>query len=127
LTIRPTTANETGVLRDTVPGGARWLLTFLTLLLAVLLAYQLTYFVPRCSWVMQQFGVREPGYLRLLLRIPEWAVLALALAFAVAALWQRNSMSRSVLFALLAMAANVGCLVCILGSLFQLLSRVQSP
>jgi hypothetical protein len=106
-----------------VPTGVRWLLPCLTLLLAALAAYQLVVLVPRCTWVMRNLGVAEPGYLRLLLRLPEWAAPAAALAFGGVALWQCGSVGRSALLATLAVAVNVGCLLGIVGAL----SRVQSP
>jgi hypothetical protein len=104
-----------------------WLLPGLTLLLAALAVYQLVYLVPRCVRVLQHLGERQPGYFHLLLGLPEWVVPAVALAFGAVALWQRRCVGRSALLATLAVAVNVACLLLIVGSLNQVLSRVQSP
>jgi hypothetical protein len=117
---------ETGVARAATPMGVRWLLPSLTLLLAALAAYQLVYLVPRCIWLMQNLGVREPGYLRSLL-LPSWAAPIAALALSVIAWLQRGSATRSALLALLAVGVNVGCNLCIVGALSQILSHAQSP
>jgi hypothetical protein len=118
---------ESAAVGDAVPTGVRWLLPGLTLLLAGLAAFQLVLLVPRCVWVTQRLGVREPGYLRLLLGLPGWVGPAAVLALGVVALWQRGSVRRSALLATLAVAVNVGCLIGILESLFQVLSRAPSP
>src|SRR5579884_2904932 len=75
MTAESTVAHEAAPPARPVPPSVRWLLLGLTLLLAALAAAQLVYFAPRCLWVMQRYGVRDPGYLRLVLHIPEWAPL----------------------------------------------------
>jgi hypothetical protein len=52
---------------------------------------------------------------------------AFRLAFGAVALWQRRHVGRSALLATLAVAANVACLLLIVGELAQGLPRVQSP
>ena len=52
---------------------------------------------------------------------------AFRLAFGAVALWQRRHVGRSALLATLAVAANVACLLLIVGELAQGLLRVQSP
>lgn len=118
--------DEMGVARGARSMGVRWLLPSLTLLLAALAVYQLVYLVPRCTLLMQNLGVREPGYLRSL-HLPSWAAPVAALAFVVVAWRQRGSVSRSALLALLAVGVNVSCILCIVGALSQILSHAQSP
>jgi hypothetical protein len=71
--------------------------------------------------------LQEWRNLRWLQRPPEWVAPAAALALGVIAFWQRGSVARSALLATLAVAVNIGCLFCIIGGLYQVLSRVQSP
>lgn len=127
MTLSPAIPCKTEVIRGAVPAGVRWLLLCLTLFLAALLAFQIVYLTPRTAWVMQHLGAKEPGYLRMMLRIPEWAAATAALALGLVALWQRGSVGRSVLLAMLAVAANAGCLLCMVDGLFHVLSRVPSP
>jgi hypothetical protein len=107
-----------------IPTSVRWLLPALTLLLTALAVYQLVYFAPRCLWVLQRFGAPQPGYLRLLLTVPEEAVVVAGLALGVFAFWQRRFVGRSALLATTALAVNVALLICLVSSLFELLSRL---
>jgi hypothetical protein len=102
----------------------RWLLLGLTLLLAALAVFQLVYLAPICMYVVQHLeGHLVPAPLLVLMRIPEWAGLIAGLMLAAFAVWQRGSLHRLSLLAIVALAVNLGLLLAILSSLFQVLSR----
>lgn len=105
------------------PAGLAWLMPSLTLLLAGVAAAQFLFFVPRTLFVLQRFGGRTPGYLNLLMVIPPWLAVVTAIAFVAVVIRQRGSLRQSALLASVATAANAGLTVCLLGSLFEVLSR----
>lgn len=105
------------------PAGSEWLMPSLTLLLAAVATAQMLFFVPRTLFVLQRFGGRTPGYLNLLISIPPWLAVVSAVAFVAVVVRHRGSLRQSALLASVATAANVGLIVCLLGSLFEVLSR----
>jgi hypothetical protein len=104
--------------------GPRWLLLGLTLLLVALAVFQFVYLAPVSMVVVQHIaGHLVPAPLLLLMRIPEWAGLLAGLLLAAFVVWQRGSLHRLTLLAIVTLAVNLGLLLAILSSLFQVLSR----
>ena len=107
------------------PASVQWLLPVLTILLAGLAIVQLVYFVPRCVLIAQRFAGQQPGYINLLLTVPEWLAVVGAVALGALAVWQRRSVRRSALLAAVALALNVALVICIMGCLSEVLARAE--
>jgi hypothetical protein len=124
--MQPLAAPETQAPPAVTAPAARWLMPFLTLLLAVLAVGQLAYFVPRCTNMVRRLNFRPPPYFDSLQMIPLWLAVAAAAALGVLAFWQRGSAARSALLATVAVAVNVSLLLAVVNTLFNLL-HVWSP
>lgn len=116
---------EDRVASPSAPVSVQWLLPVLTILLAGLAVVQLVYFVPRGMLLAQRFAGLQPEYIKLLLAVPEWLAVVVAVALGAVAFWQRRSVRRSALLAAVALAINVALVICIMGCLSEVLARVQ--
>lgn len=104
--------------------GLGWLMPSLSLLLAGMAAAEFLFFIPKTIYVVQQLSGRPPGYLNLLSEIPAWLAVVTAATFAIVVIRQRSSLRKSALLASVAIATNIGLIFCMLGGLFEILSRV---